>query len=185
MVEEHMDVCLKSGIKYAGYNAEVELNQWEFQIGICNGGIEASDHLWMARYLLHRISEKYNLYVTFDPKPKINNFNQNGSGLHTNVSNTSIRQHGYPEISEVMKRFEASHLIHMKYYGDNSLRLTGKNETSNPNIFSFGYGNRSASVRIPSSVKVPGGNYYFEDRRPAANADPYLVTAVITKTLIS
>ena len=42
--------------------------QWEFQVGPCEG-IEMGDDLWMSRYLLHRVSEDFNLLVTLDPKP--------------------------------------------------------------------------------------------------------------------
>jgi len=40
----------------AGINAEVGPSQWEFQIGIAQG-IEAADHLWMARYIINRLGE--------------------------------------------------------------------------------------------------------------------------------
>ena len=53
------------------------------------------------------------------------------------------------------------------YGNDNHKRLTGKNETSNLDEFTYGKSDRSASVRIPTT-----GNY-IEDRRPAANIDPY------------
>lgn len=37
---------------------------------------------------------------------------------------------------------------------------------------------RKASVRIPQSTKDEGRGYY-EDRRPAANLDPYVVSGMI------
>ena len=52
IVEQHYDYCLKAGINVSGINAEVAPGQWEFQVGPCEG-IEAGDHLWMARYILH------------------------------------------------------------------------------------------------------------------------------------
>ena len=48
--------------------------------------------------------------------------------------------------------------------------------------FSFGVGNRAASVRIPTSTMHANGKGYVEDRRPASNIDPYLVTAMIVDT---
>ena len=53
--------------------------------------------------------------------------------------------------------------------GDNSKRLSGNHETSRADVFTFGLGDRTASVRIP-----PIGTY-IEDRRPASDACPYLV----------
>lgn len=52
-----MRYCLNAGIKIAGLNGEVMAGQWEFQIGPCLG-IEEGDHLWMARYIAHRLGEK-------------------------------------------------------------------------------------------------------------------------------
>jgi glutamine synthetase len=49
--------------------------------------------------------------------------------------------------------------------------------------FSYGVANRGASVRIPRSAEVEQKGY-FEDRRPASNMDPYLVTAKLFKTCI-
>ncbi len=42
--------------------------------------------------------------------------------------------------------------------------------------FSFGVANRGASVRIPRTTEKDNCGYY-EDRRPAADIDPYLVGA--------
>jgi len=50
----HMHACLYAGVKIGGINAEVMPGQWEFQVGPCEG-IEAGDHLWMARHILYRI----------------------------------------------------------------------------------------------------------------------------------
>ena len=41
---------------------------------------------------------------------------------------------------------------------------------------------RGASIRIPSQVKKDGYGY-IEDRRPAANCDPYVVTSMIFETV--
>lgn len=69
-------------------------------------------------------------------------------------------------------------------YGDNKERLTGEHETSNMNEFSYGVGNRAASVRIPTSTRHANGKGYIEDRRPASNIDPYLVCAMIADTTL-
>lgn len=46
------------------------------------------------------------------------------------------------------------------------------------NSFSFGIANRGCSVRIPRKTEFSGKGYY-EDRRPAANIDPYVVSAAL------
>ena len=47
---------LYAGLKIAGINAEVDPGQWEYQVGITKG-IEAGDHMWLARYILGRVGE--------------------------------------------------------------------------------------------------------------------------------
>ncbi|MNF06386.1 Glutamine synthetase 2 [compost metagenome] len=67
------------------------------------------------------------------------------------------------------------------YGTDNHERLTGRHETATMHEFSYGVANRGASVRIPRVVEKERKGY-FEDRRPAASADPYLVSAKIFET---
>lgn len=40
------------------------------------------DHLWMARFILHRVAEDFGVVITLDPKPI--NGDWNGAGAHTN-----------------------------------------------------------------------------------------------------
>ena len=67
-----------------------------------------------------------------------------------------------------------------KYGNDNQLRLTGKHETAHIDDYNWGVSDRGASIRIPSSTATKGKGH-LEDRRPAANIDPYEAVAAITK----
>jgi glutamine synthetase len=57
-------------------------------------------------------------------------------------------------------------------------------ETAPWSEYSYGVSDRGASVRIPWMVDVDKMGY-IEDRRPNANADPYVVAALITDTICS
>lgn len=46
-----------------------------------------------------------------------------------------------------------------------------------------GVANRGASVRVGRDTEK-NGHGYFEDRRPASNMDPYIVTSMIAETTI-
>ena len=63
IVEDHTQACIDAGLKISGTNAEVMPGQWEFQIGPA-GVTEVGDHLYVARWLLQRIAEDYDVVIT-------------------------------------------------------------------------------------------------------------------------
>ena len=178
IAEQHMKLCIEAGITISGINSEVAKCQWEFQIGP-NCGITAGDDLIVARYLLNIVAETYNAEINYHPKPcKM----INGSGCHINFSTISTRRdNGIEEIYCYINRLKEKHEELIKVYGDNNdLRLTGFHETSSYDKFTYGIGTRNTSVRIPNNV-AKQRHGYFEDRRPAANIDPYLATSTLYK----
>ncbi|HEY0111442.1 MAG TPA: glutamine synthetase, partial [Fibrella sp.] len=186
IIEEHLDVCLDAGLNVEGINAEVAPGQWEFQI-FAKGAREAGDQIWVARYLLERIGESYDVAINWHCKPLGVDADWNGSGMHANFSNTALRTSGSKDVYDaICQSFAPVVKEHIEVYGaDNHLRLTGKHETQSIDQFSYGISDRGASIRIPIATVQRGWKGWLEDRRPNSAADPYKVAARIITTVKS
>ena len=177
--DEHAEACITAGISLEGTNAEVLLSQWEYQIGHADA-LTACDDLMVSRYIAERIGEKYDVAINTIPKPFPGD-DWNGSGCHINFSTPTFAagkaDSGY--IDELLADIAEDHSDHIRSYGEgNTERLTGKNETPHIDDFEWGKGDRSVAVRIP-----PAGTH-LEDRRPAANINPYMAVNSLMKSLV-
>ncbi|CAG2167352.1 unnamed protein product [Oppiella nova] len=186
VMEAHFRACLYAGVNISGENAEAITGQWEYQVGPCEG-IRIGDDVLMSRYLLHRVAEDLRIAVTFDPKPIPN---MPGSGAHMNFSTEKMRaKGGLTEIERAIEKLSKRHEKHLALYdphegADNARRLIGSQfYGSDMNTFTSGVGNRGASIRIPKRVAQEGRGY-MEDRRPAANCDPYMVAEALVRTCL-
>ena len=184
IVDTHLDICLYAGINHEGINAEVAKGQWEFQI-FGKGSKRAADEVWVARYLLMRLCEKYCVDVEIHCKPIKGDWN--GSGFHSNFSTKFMREVGGKEYFEkLMAAFDKNRNEHIAVYGpDNHLRLTGLHETQSIDKFNYGVANRGASIRVPHAFVNNGYKGYLEDRRPNSAGDPYKIASRILQTINS
>ena len=183
IVDTHLDLCLEAGVNHEGINAEVAKGQWEFQI-FGKGSKRAADEVWVARYLLMRLCEKYGVDVNWHCKP-LGATDWNGSGMHCNFSTKYLREVGGKEYFEaLMAAFDKYKDEHIAVYGpDNHMRLTGLHETQSIDKFNWGVSNRGASVRVPPSFIPNGYRGYLEDRRPNSQGDPYKIASRILQTV--
>ncbi|MFM1943566.1 MAG: hypothetical protein RI897_2548 [Verrucomicrobiota bacterium] len=182
IVDMHLDLCLAAGINHEGINAEVAKGQWEFQV-FAKGSKKCADDMWVARYLLMRLCERYEVDVEWHCKPFLGDWN--GSGMHCNFSTEFMREKGGEEyFLKLMAAFEKNKDEHIAAYGpDNHLRLTGLHETQSIDKFSWGIADRGASIRVPHSFKNSGWKGYLEDRRPNSQGDPYQICSRILQTI--
>ena len=112
---------------------------------------------------------------------------------------------GLRKIVEAIEKLKPRHKWHIKHYGQGNevgcfgvfvafffflwlknllqRRLTGRHETASIDVFSYGVADRGASIRIPRQTDKDGCGY-AEDRRPASNCDPYVVTRLLMETCI-
>ena len=179
---EHFHACLAAGLTMLSMKSGKIPAQWCFEVGPLEG-LHASEELLLARFFLNVICERHGLKALCHPKPKRK---CEGSACVVKYSNEQTRREdGLTEILIIFQNLSDRHHEDMSQYGkDNEKRLDGI-DASAFDTFSYSLGDVDdrASVNVPRSVfqKKSG---YFEDLRPAANCDPYVVTSRIHEAAV-
>lgn len=64
------------------------------------GDKRARDDIWVARYLLDRLTEDSGYYIEYHPKPLYKEMDWNSYGMYANFSNHTLRTCGSKEVYE-------------------------------------------------------------------------------------
>ena len=162
VADMHVRACNMASLQMLGTNV-IMLGHWAYQTKELPP-IEAADNLWFSRFFLQRIAGRFNLNVSYDPKPMYENWRS--SNAHIKFSTKEMRES--PSVSlfnMICSSLEPHHKEAVLHYGENNKKGCVDN-------FTWGENDRSVSIKIPclnTNEKVG----YIEDRRPAANMDPY------------
>lgn len=184
----------------AAFNIEVEALHHEVAIGQHEIDFKYADALTTAdravtfRYVLKAIAQKYDLHVTFMPKP-IEGINGSGMHVHQSLFNLEGDKNLFydPEkeyqLSDLALGFIAGQLAHARGFAaitnplvNSYKRLVPGYEA--PVYISWAQTNRSALVRIPRSTAGQDKSVRSELRCPDPAANPYLAfTAMLAAGL--
>lgn len=192
LAERHAALCEQAGLMLYGLNCDALPGRWEFQIGYRHRNpkdedpslLNAADHLWLARYLLLRVAEQAGVLVSFERQPVPGDWQI--ASLHTAFSSATMRaEGGIDAIYEAIDKLARQHEAHLAVYGEpEPASLSGAPESSWAKEVQAGGTGRRLPLRIPLEVEHRGAGY-FEDRRPGANADPYLVAGRLAMTVFA
>jgi hypothetical protein len=182
--EAHMQACLQAGVRLTGVCATATPGQWSYQVGPCHG-IELGDELWVSRYILSRVSERFKVVASLDPKPIPGDWSGSGCYVKFSTAETRASNTGLNAIQDHLQRLHGSHAQHMTAYGQGNTRRFSTLAGKPPQDLKFtcGFGNKTCSITIPRATLLNRGGYYT-DRRPASNMDPYLVTMLLVSSTL-
>ena len=176
---ELMTYCEKVNFPIESFHHECGKNQFEINFKYSNP-LQTADNIFYLKKLINYFTNKYNLQVSYLPKPFQN---QCGSGMHTNISvwqddknlffdkdsKTMLSKFALDFSNKILNHIEA--LTYISNPCDNSFeRLKYGHEI--PKEICISSKNRNALIRIPTINK---NSARIEFRLPDMAANPYLL----------
>lgn len=174
IVEEHLNLCLSSGLDIRSVNSECLNGQWSYQL-FGKGGKETSDDLWISRYILYRVCEKYDVEVIFNSEPT--SLTNVYSKLYVNFSNKVMREIGGEQNFITI-------IQHLKYRHEEFIESYGCILEKQPiKEFVWGINGDDISIQIPYSTIKNNWLGFLIDKRPVSNSNPYKITKLLTEVM--
>ena len=180
---EMESVCAAQSVPLGGASSEYAAGQFEINLEHVDDPVLAADHAILLQRAVKGIARKHGVAATFMAKPYPDSA---GNGLHAHVSilddaGQNIFDDGSDQGSELLQQAIAGMLALLP----ESMGIFAPNVNSfrrfGPNLYvptgrTWGYNNRSVSVRVPvGDAKARR----LEHRMAGADANPYLVLAAI------
>jgi len=183
-----MEKLNRIGIELEKTHHEVAEGQYEYSIKASNP-LTTADNIVIAKMVTKDIVRKYGFEATFMPKPFKN---MNGSGMHIHISllneegnifydksKDNISQEALYAIGGILKSSKEISILVAPTV--NSYKRLKPNYEA-PNKICWGYGNRSALIRVP--IAIDEETCRIEYRHPDPSCNPYLaIMAVMVLTV--
>lgn len=144
IMEKFYKYGLNIGLKIENYNSSDNLGQWQYLIN--------SHDLWISRYILNRICEDNDVYMTLKSSPEENYRVKNRLELYYSDNNTNDEING---LNHIMQMIDILKQNHNKQYPDEN----------------FNYNGDIGSLSVPKTTFLKGFGYFI-DRRIPGHSEP-------------
>ncbi len=180
--------CAAADIEVVGLGSENGTAMFEINTAHTSDIMKAADDLTLLRLIVRAVARRHGFGATFMPKPFAD---LDGAGLHLHFSVLDANgrnifddgsDQGTPALRSaaagLLSRAVEMHLVQAPHVS--SYRHFMANAYA-PNLLGWGYDNRFLPVRIPGG---PGTDRRIEHRIAGADANPYLLTALLLQAAL-
>jgi glutamine synthetase len=177
------ELLMEAGIGVRYQHHENAYGQMEIELTPTEGLIRTGDYILMHKHLSKMLAKKYDVKVTYMPKPIPT---EAGSGMHMHIylekngKNVFYSKDEWHGLSQTARYFIGGILEHVRGFTaitnptvNSYKRIAGGLEA--PAYVAWGARNRSALLRVPAGKSNPD----VEIRNPDPSANPYLAESVI------